>query len=200
MKHWPADKVERKPVASPAWMPILGSPGYWANSDGEIHSVDRVVRKTRATGVEYDSRLNGRRLKPWLAEAGYQYVSLGRAGGKALVHRLVCAAFHGSAPAGMEVAHYDGNMKNNRPGNLRWATHSENEQDKRRHGTYQRTRNFYCEGQARRGPKPSKHPCAVAIRELMDGGASVASIARLFGMSKSGMHGVVKNRLGNASI
>lgn len=53
-----------------------------------------------------------------------------------LVHRLVCAAFHGLPPTVLhEVAHRDGCGLNNRADNLRWATHSSNEADKLNHGT-----------------------------------------------------------------
>jgi hypothetical protein len=51
------------------------------------------------------------------------------------VHVLVCEAFHGPRPPGADlVAHADGDPGNNEAANLRWATHAENEGDKRRHG------------------------------------------------------------------
>lgn len=50
-----------------------------------------------------------------------------------LVHRLVLETFVGPCPIGMECAHYpDKDPRNNRLDNLRWASHSENERDKRR--------------------------------------------------------------------
>ena len=53
-----------------------------------------------------------------------------------LVHRLICAAFHGPSPQpGMQVAHGDGVPTNNRPENLRWATNQENADDRKIHGT-----------------------------------------------------------------
>ena len=52
------------------------------------------------------------------------------------VNRLVCEAFHGPAPTPQhEAAHADGDLTNNRPGNLRWATSKQNHADRRRHGT-----------------------------------------------------------------
>lgn len=54
----------------------------------------------------------------------------------ALVHRLVCEAFHGPAPTDRpNVAHWDGDGTNNAAGNLRWASQSENLKDRDPHGT-----------------------------------------------------------------
>lgn len=46
--------------------------------------------------------------------------------GNLKVHRLVCEAFHGPCPPGMEVLHDDEDGLNNRPENLRWGTRKEN--------------------------------------------------------------------------
>ncbi len=54
---------------------------------------------------------------------------------KAYVHRMVCEAFHGPQPEGLEVRHRDGNNFNNRSDNLCWGTRAENTEDKRKHGT-----------------------------------------------------------------
>jgi hypothetical protein len=51
------------------------------------------------------------------------------------VHHLVCEAFHGPRPEGMKVAHTNGNQLDNRADNLRWATDSENQNDRKGHGT-----------------------------------------------------------------
>lgn len=43
------------------------------------------------------------------------------------VARLICEAFHGSAPADKPVCmHLDENSRNNRPDNLAWGTQKEN--------------------------------------------------------------------------
>lgn len=45
-------------------------------------------------------------------------------------------AFHGLPPFdGAEAAHRNGDRADNRPDNIRWATHAENEADKIDHGT-----------------------------------------------------------------
>lgn len=51
------------------------------------------------------------------------------------VHSLVMLTFVGPTPEGKEIAHNDGNPLNNHLENLRYATHTENEADKKIHGT-----------------------------------------------------------------
>lgn len=53
------------------------------------------------------------------------------------VHRLVAETFHGFAPTDKhQAAHKNGLASDNRPGNLYWATNSENTIDRVRHGTH----------------------------------------------------------------
>lgn len=69
---------------------------------------------------------------------GYRGVTLWVKGKKfhKLLHRLVCEAFHGTAPTPLhQVAHNDGTRINNRAENLRWATRAENMADSLLHGT-----------------------------------------------------------------
>jgi hypothetical protein len=51
------------------------------------------------------------------------------------LHHVILNTFVGPKPEGMECCHYDGNDSNNRLENLRWDTHLNNEDDKKRHGT-----------------------------------------------------------------
>lgn len=74
---------------------------------------------------------------------GYQTVCFSINGVKKthLVSRLVLIAFAGPPPAARPNAcHGDGVKSNNSLGNLRWGSHEENEDDKRRHGTYNNSR------------------------------------------------------------
>lgn len=68
---------------------------------------------------------------------GHLRVALWATGGRtrAYLHRLVCVAFHGPPPEGMEalVLHADGNPQNNRPENLRWGSRIENAADYKQH-------------------------------------------------------------------
>lgn len=174
------------------WRDIPIAPGYMANSLGEIWSKDRSVKKT-IKGVERAFMLKGKKLKPWMANA-YQYCQAG-AGVKTSVHRLVCMAFHGLPEGKQEASHLDGNPKNNAPSNLAWASHSENEQHKKLHGTYARPKNFKKPWHKKRGTKQTKHPMADVISKMVDGGASVADVALFLNISKSGAYHVIKNRL-----
>lgn len=67
--------------------------------------------------------------------SGGRYMQVGIDGSKLLVHRLVATAFHGPCPEDMEVAHINGDSHDNRPSNLVYATHRENEAMKKWHGT-----------------------------------------------------------------
>jgi HNH endonuclease/NUMOD4 motif len=109
------------------WRSIPGFGNYEASSHGRIR---RAIPDSRNHAC--------RVLSPWINNKGYEIVTLCQDGGKhkSLVHRLVCSAYHGAAPApGLDVAHNDGIPLNNCPDNLRWATRSENMQDSRVHGT-----------------------------------------------------------------
>ena len=93
--------------------PIPSAPGYFAGSDGEIY------------GPRGPLRHHGKRYaRVWM----YNHMRS--------IHRLVCEAFHGEPPSPKHhAAHGDGDMGNNRPENIRWATPAENCADRRRHGT-----------------------------------------------------------------
>lgn len=103
---------------------------YFAGSDGHIY-------------CESNSRRTARLPKPFrLAESmggnGYFFVTTILNGKRRslTVHALICRTFYGNRPGpGFCVRHLDGNKLNNILSNLVWGTYSENEGDKRRHGT-----------------------------------------------------------------
>jgi hypothetical protein len=188
MTNWPADKVERRKVAE-EWKPIPTFDGYEASSLGRIRSVDRHLPDGRFR--------RGSILKPFQLPNGYLQVNLG-ANVRGYVHRFVCMAWHGEPFAKAEAAHFDGCKLNNSAENLRWATSAENEQDKRRHGTYQRPRVYKQPHHKKRGPQPSRHPQADKILAMRQDGATLAQIASFLGMSKSGAKNVLDFRCFNA--
>jgi hypothetical protein len=119
---------------------ISDAPEYVIHRDGTII---RVIARARTSA--------GKVIKPWILN-GYPAVCLRHNEKvlKRLVHRLVCAAFHGPQPSPKhEVAHNDGRPGNPHADNLRWATHRENEADKQRHGTKVRTSAKLSEDQVR---------------------------------------------------
>lgn len=68
---------------------------------------------------------------------GYRRTTLRDERGKKnhMIHSLICSAWHGERPKGLDCGHLDGDKDNNRPENLRWITRSENHFQKRLHGT-----------------------------------------------------------------
>jgi NUMOD4 motif-containing protein/HNH endonuclease len=115
------------------WRPIPGYVGaYDVSNLGRVRSVDRVITRMTKRGP-VPARLRGRVLRTNRTRGGYLTVTLG--GRTVYVHALVLSTFVGPRPAGKQAAHWDGDRSNNRLGNLRWASPSENNLEKARHGT-----------------------------------------------------------------
>ena len=122
------------------WLPVTGwADLYEVSSYGRVRSLDRISTYLRHDGLEVTRRLRGKILRQSYhsQRGGYPSVGLHRDGVQitVFVHRLVCVAFHGADPGGMDVAHCDGNPRNNRADNLRWATRRQNMGDTIVHGT-----------------------------------------------------------------
>lgn len=109
-------------MESEAWKAV---PGYAleASSLGRIRNADGVIRK------QFDNA------------KGYLTVSIGKRG-RAKVHRLVAAAFHGQDAR--LVRHLDGDSANNRPENLRHGTVPQNQRDSVEHGTHANAQKTHC--------------------------------------------------------
>jgi hypothetical protein len=124
------------------WRIIPDFPAY------EVSNLGQVRRRTDAFSGRRLTKLQspaGKLLKPTVVKGYFQVHLSGPSGWKnAKVHRLVCAAFHGSPIGGRrDVTHVDGNPFNNAATNLRWATSQENNLDRRRHGTMPRGAHHY---------------------------------------------------------
>lgn len=98
--------------------PIPSAPGYFADGYGQIWR-------------------GGRRLKGSYNRRGYLriWVSVNGTVRTRYAHRLVCEAYKGPCPAGLECRHLNGTPDDNWPDNLEWSDKATNEADKFRHGT-----------------------------------------------------------------
>jgi len=125
--------------SSEEWRPIPGWEGlYEASSLGRVRSLDRIDAK--------GARRKGRVLRPGRAGYGYEFycLSLNGAYSYHLGHALIALAFLGPRPDGMQIAHGDGSKTNNAVQNLRYATPTENQLDKRAHGTDHNVNKTHC--------------------------------------------------------
>ena len=114
---------------------------------------------------------------------GYMYIRLPK-GIKVKVHRLVCEAFHGSAPSDKpHVNHINGVKDDNRPSNLEWMSQSGNNN----HATYQL--------RSKRGDRKYEFS---AIFELIDQGLTHRQVAQELGMKSHSCvsHAVKMRRTG----
>ena len=162
-------------TASEIWKPVKGWPDYQVSNRGRVRSSRPWVRGNRPPRI----------LKPAPGSHGYLTVKLypmKNGYRTTCVHVLVCTAFHGSRPSPKhEVAHWDGVYQNCRADNLRWATESQNQQDRVRHGRTNR-------GTRCAMAKINERTVKTIRRRLRDGLGPTA-IARQMGLTR----GIVKS-------
>lgn len=133
-------------------------PRYLISSTGEIMNIKTGLKR-----------------KPYLTISGYFYIVVRDRDRKmaCAIHRLVAQAFIGEAPDGKPfVAHYDGDKTNNNVENLRWASRSENEADKVRHGKSNRGERF--------GRSRLTKENVIIIKNLISEGCTAKNIAKMF--------------------
>ena len=117
-------------MADNEWKHVVGYEGLY-----EVSSAGRIRSLGWQTTAGYRK---GRVLKSSPDSGGYPAVTLVKNKTRRTVrlHTAVCLAFHGPAPSPLhEVAHGDGLRTNAAAGNLRWATKTSNQLDKKAHGT-----------------------------------------------------------------
>ncbi len=165
------------------WKPLSEFPDYAVSNDGRVR---RVV-------PDKYGRISGRDLRQVSQKAHrYLIVTLHREGKQTtrLVHRLVCEAFHGPAPSpSHHAAHWNGRPHENHENNLRWATPSENNCDKDRHGTLRKGVNHHSYYNPGCIPRGEGHGCAkltdAIVAKIRDDPRSQSQICREFGISQS---------------
>jgi|SRR5215472_5299298 len=109
------------------WLPVSGYEHLYEVSNlGNVRRGSRILKPTRLAGYLRLTLCANGKPKSWR------------------VHTLVAAAFLGSRQIGQEVRHLDGDGLNNHADNLAYGTKTDNEADKRLHGTDFRTRQTHC--------------------------------------------------------
>lgn len=124
------------------WKPIPGYEEFYEVSDlGRVKSLG-MPRKPGKGNYARNQRI----LKHGIREDGYSQVTLylGTIRKTWRVHHLVLLAFVGEMPPGQETRHINGDPSDNRLANLRYGTHTENNQDRVLHGTHHETRKTKC--------------------------------------------------------
>lgn len=157
------------------WKAVIGYEGIYDVSDrGEVMRVSAA----RGTAV-------GHILKPHILKGrGYLQVRLCRAPGdhkSAALGAVVCEAFHGPRPLGMQVNHKNGVKDDNRAANLEWVTPSQN--TRHRFDVLKQRNRF---GEDHPHAKLSNDDVA-QIKALFVLGASSGYVARLFGITRAGV-------------
>lgn len=117
------------------WRTIPEFPQYDVSDAGNV----------RSRRLPIDGRRSHRPMPhlmvPYVTPLGYRQVILLKPGQtkayRRFVHRLVALAFLPNPENCSDVAHEDGVPGHDHVGNLRWATHTSNQLDMRRHGTMQ---------------------------------------------------------------
>jgi len=144
------------------WRPVVGFDGYMVSNLGRV----------------YSGRSN-KCLKPQPSGAGHLRVALRREGTThlRLLHRVVLRAFVGPCPAGNEALHADDNPSNNKLGNLRWGTRSDNRQDA--------IRNERLRGGKQKGQALRRDQVASIKRHLRTNSCTKTRLAEAFNVSRA---------------
>lgn len=143
---------------------IPNFPRYFASKSGKIWS--EKSKKYLHPDILYNGR-----LRVTLYKNGNQH--------RKYVHRLILETFIGPCLDEMECCHNNGNPSDNKLGNLRWSTRSENMKDAFRHGT----KNYHGEN----GPSAKLNRLQVRIiRRLLEFGILYQrEIGEIFNVSQA---------------
>jgi uncharacterized protein (DUF433 family) len=154
------------------YRPIPGFPGYDISNFGTVRSYKKCTGISDA-GPQWEIMDKPQKiLSQCLGGGTYLFVMLCKDGVRypRRVHNLVLLAFVGPPPDGMEACHNDSDPRNNRLDNLRYDTHQGNLEDK--------------EALTRRRVRQ--------IRHKANRGATMATLADEYGMSKSHVRAICR--------
>ena len=151
------------------WRAVVGFEGYY-----EISSQGRLRNAKTRNGSH-----KGRILRACPTKKGYPHTNLCVDGGMTTrtIHRLVCEAFLGLRPDGLQVNHKNGDKADNRVENLEYVTAKENAQ-------HARTVLGRGRGEDMGTPKLTEADVR-KIRAMAAEGATHRSIAAMFGVCKT---------------
>lgn len=169
------------------WADVPGYGNHFqASSMGRIKSKARCVIRKHSKGSIQKFYYKEKILKPTSSDKyGHLRVHIGynKIKVNVFVHRLVLMAFVGECPTGMECCHLNGDAKDNRIENLRWDTHYQNNQDRKRHGKY--------------ASKDSHHGAKLTaehVASIRESSLSVNKLTTLFDISKSQIYRIKRNQ------
>ena len=162
--------------------------GYVVGSDGSLWSC--VPNHGQLTTTEW------RKLNPCLNSKKRRCQKM--AGGSAVnIATLVCIAFHGDRPAGMEVCHRDGIRTHDWASNLKWGTHLENMQDAVKDRAWHQNGRIWPKGERCPAAKLSDYETKI-IRELGDY-ITGKEIASMYGVSRATVSMILNNKIRKSS-
>ncbi|UXS01661.1 HNH endonuclease [Agrobacterium tumefaciens] len=157
-----------------------GFPSYSISESGVI---------TRISPGKQKWSLPGRIIKHEITKDGHHRVTLFEDGkrSRAMVHRLVCEAWHGAPPVDRPLScHRDDDKDNNHFTNLYWGTHKENGEDSHRNGRSVRGE--------RVNTAKLKEIEVIEIRERAYRGETNISLAAAFGVPDAAISMIVRGR------
>lgn len=161
------------------WKDVVGYEGHYQVSNlGRVKSLPRVVvNKIRRVVKEAFIKVN--KSSVVLSVSGRQKTCY--------VYRLVLEAFVGPCPIGMVACHYpDRSRDNNNLSNLRWDTHSGNEEDKKKHGTQVKGESV-CTAKL-------KESDVREIKQMLISGHPQRYIAKIYGVGLSAINSISLGR------
>ncbi|KKM02613.1 hypothetical protein LCGC14_1782640 [marine sediment metagenome] len=147
--------------------------------------------------VTKDGRVWSHRSKKWLSliknNRDYLQVNLCNRGRRiCAIHRLVLETFVGPCPDNMECRHLNGNRQDNRLNNLKWGTHSENQQDAVGHKTHYTSGKY---GEDHPVTKLSNQDRRLIIYQYSTGLFSHSELGRSYNTSRKTISRLVNGKL-----
>jgi hypothetical protein len=158
------------------WAEVVGFPGYWVGTNGEVWS--------QWTFGRYPKIGKWHQLKVRITRAGYRRVSFHR-NIKRFCCRLVLEAFVGPCPTGMGACHDpDYCTTNDDLSNLKWGTQKQNMADCAKHGRIPR-------GQRRPNTKLTEEAVRSIRQEHASGTVTYVDLGRKYGVHPTTIRHVV---------